>query len=89
MLVEYPVQCLATSSEAHVARSRNVGVKVAAGDILAFIDDDAVPEPDWLEQLAGAYEDPRVSAAGGPVFDVPLGRIELGRSPARAPGRGS
>ena len=35
-----------------------------------------MPEPDWLEQLAGAYEDPTVAAAGGPVFDVPLGRIE-------------
>ncbi len=75
ILTRYPVR-IGTCSEAHVGLSRNVGVRMAAGDVLAFIDDDAVPEPDWLEQLAGAYADPTVAAAGGPVFDVPLGRIE-------------
>ncbi len=75
MLADYPVR-VGTCSEAHVTVSRNIGVQMAAGDILAFIDDDAEPEPDWLEQLAGAFEDPTVAAAGGPVFDVPLGRIE-------------
>lgn len=33
------------------AAARNQGVKVAKGDIIAFIDDDAVPEPDWLGQI--------------------------------------
>jgi GT2 family glycosyltransferase len=75
LLSGYPVR-VGTCSEAHLARSRNVGVRMAAGDVFAFLDDDAVPEPDWLEQLAGAYEDPTVAAAGGPVFDVPLGRID-------------
>jgi glycosyltransferase involved in cell wall biosynthesis len=75
LLSGYPVR-VGTCSEAQIGRSRNVGVRMAAGDVFAFLDDDAVPEPDWLEQLAGAYEDPMVAAAGGPVFDVPLGRIE-------------
>ena len=75
LLLGYPVR-VGTCSEARISRSRNVGVRMAAGDIFAFLDDDAVPEPDWLEQLAGAYEDPTVAAAGGPVFDVPLGRID-------------
>jgi GT2 family glycosyltransferase len=75
LLSGYPVR-VGVCSETHVPRSRNVGVRMAAGDVFAFLDDDAVPEPDWLEQLAGAYEDPTVAAAGGPVFDVPLGRIE-------------
>ncbi len=75
LLSEYPVR-VGTCSEAYITRSRNVGVRMAAGDIFAFLDDDAVPEPDWLEQLAGTYEDPTVAAAGGPVFDLPLGGIE-------------
>jgi GT2 family glycosyltransferase len=75
LLSGYPVR-VGTCSEAHIGRSRNVGVRMAAGDVFAFLDDDAVPEPDWLERLASAYEDPMVAAAGGPVFDVPLGRIE-------------
>ena len=30
----------------------------------------------WLETLVPAFDDPLVGAAGGPVFDVPLGRVE-------------
>jgi hypothetical protein len=75
LLSRYPAR-VGTCSEAHLTRARNVGVRMAAGDVFAFLDDDAVPESDWLEQLAGAYEDPTVAAAGGAVFDVPLGRIE-------------
>lgn len=49
--------------------SRNVGICMARGDIVAFIDDDAIPEPEWLTQLAGAYDRAEVAAAGGVVFD--------------------
>ncbi len=51
--------------EANLARSRNVGLSLAAGDIVAFIDDDAVPHPQWLSQLAKPYSDPDVGAVGG------------------------
>lgn len=53
----------------NISISRNVGIKNAAGDIIAFIDDDAVPEPDWLFDLVKAYKDPRVAAAGGFVYN--------------------
>jgi cellulose synthase/poly-beta-1,6-N-acetylglucosamine synthase-like glycosyltransferase len=75
LLSGYPVR-VGRCSEAHTSRSANVGARMAAGDVIAFLDDDAVPEPDWLGQLASAYEDPTVAAAGGPVFDVPLGHVE-------------
>jgi hypothetical protein len=42
---------------------------MAKGDIVAFIDDDAIPEPEWLAQLADAYSDPLVGAAGGLVYN--------------------
>jgi glycosyltransferase involved in cell wall biosynthesis/GT2 family glycosyltransferase len=48
--------------------SRNLGIAAAAGDLIAFIDDDAVPDPRWLENLAGAFHDPEVAAAGGWVY---------------------
>ncbi|MFC5480064.1 glycosyltransferase family 2 protein [Massilia suwonensis] len=54
---------------ANLSVSRNIGICMARGDIVAFIDDDAIPEPEWLEQLAQAYDDPAVGAAGGLVFD--------------------
>lgn len=54
----------------NISVSRNIGIKHAAGDILAFIDDDAVPEPEWLRDLVKAYDNPRVAAAGGRVYNA-------------------
>ena len=51
--------------EANIAAARNAGIVQAAGEIVAFIDDDAVPEPTWLQRLVAAFQTPRVTAAGG------------------------
>jgi GT2 family glycosyltransferase len=45
--------------------ARNTGIRHASGDIIAFIDDDALPEPQWLEELVTAFDDPVVVGAGG------------------------
>jgi glycosyltransferase involved in cell wall biosynthesis len=50
--------------------ARNSGVAVARGEVVAFMDDDAVARADWLERLAGAYVDRSVVGAGGSI--VPL-----------------
>ncbi|KWI26566.1 hypothetical protein WT71_18860 [Burkholderia stagnalis] len=42
---------------------------MAEGDVVAFIDDDAIPEPEWLTQLAAAYDSPEIGGAGGLVYD--------------------
>jgi glycogen synthase len=55
--------------EPHLSKSRNVGIGLASGEVVAFLDDDAVPEPPWLEQLVAAYQDERVGGAGGIVYD--------------------
>lgn len=47
--------------------ARNSGVAEATGEIVAFLDDDAIAGPDWLERLAAAYADPDVLGAGGTV----------------------
>ena len=48
--------------------SRNEGIAAAAGDLVAFIDDDAVADPHWLERLAPAFLDPKTGGAGGLVY---------------------
>jgi glycosyltransferase involved in cell wall biosynthesis/GT2 family glycosyltransferase len=47
--------------------ARNTGVAEATGEIVAFLDDDAIAAPDWLARLADAYADPGVVGAGGTV----------------------
>lgn len=53
----------------NLSQSRNIGIAHSAGEILAFIDDDAIPEPEWLNDLIPAFNDPLVGAAGGPVYN--------------------
>lgn len=49
----------------NISDARNLGIAQAAGDIVAFIDDDAVPEPTWLDHLIAPFQEDSVSAAGG------------------------
>ena len=54
-------------------RARNAGLREAAGDLLAFTDDDVEPEPDWLEALVRAASRPDRIAFGGRVIPRWLG----------------
>lgn len=52
---------------ANLSVSRNIGLRAAQGDIVAYIDDDAVPARNWLLQLNRLFADPGVAATGGIV----------------------
>jgi O-antigen/teichoic acid export membrane protein len=47
--------------------ARNTGIETASHDVLAFLDDDAIADPDWLEQLLTSYGDASVLGVGGLV----------------------
>ena len=64
-----------------LSRARNHGAQKAKGDILAYLDDDALAKPGWLRALVHEFEDPAVVAVGGRV--VPVG----GESESRQAGQ--
>ena len=60
------------------ATSRRIGVENCSSDIIAFLDDDAYPEPDWLERLVEPYSDLKVGVVGGRALNGITGESEVG-----------
>lgn len=61
------VTVLANARQPGLSGARMTGVGHASAPVIAFLDDDAVADPGWLEELLEAYRDPAVLGAGGPV----------------------
>ncbi len=48
------------------SEKRDLGAKIAKGEILAFIDDDAYPREDWLRNSVDLLKDKEIAAVCGP-----------------------
>jgi glycosyltransferase involved in cell wall biosynthesis/GT2 family glycosyltransferase len=55
----------------NISISRNIGIKAAAGEIVVFIDDDAIPtDKYWIEHYVKAFQsNPKLGCAGGKVYN--------------------
>jgi glucosyl-dolichyl phosphate glucuronosyltransferase len=68
---ELPDVVAVENQEEHgLSGARNSGLEVAQGDVIAFLDDDAVAAPNWLEELAREYPDARVVGVGGASLPI-------------------
>jgi GT2 family glycosyltransferase len=81
---EFDVRVISTPNNG-LSAARNVGLKAARGEIVAFIDDDAYPDPDWLHYLAIAFRSTSHAAVGGPNLP-PVADRDVAACVANAPG---
>jgi glycosyltransferase involved in cell wall biosynthesis len=74
-----PLVRVVLSTEAGASSARNAGIKMATGDIIAFIDDDVIVNEIWLSMHVRNYKDPNVIGAGGCIkplwIDCNLGKF--------------
>ena len=61
------------SAERGPALARNKGWKAATGQVVAFTDDDCIPQRDWLERAAGYFDEHAIAGLEGRVRSEQLG----------------
>lgn len=62
---EYTVRLISTPNRG-LSNARNTGLEAANGEIVAYLDSDAFPDPHWLKYLAAAFLDSTYVGIGGP-----------------------
>jgi glycosyltransferase involved in cell wall biosynthesis len=68
------IRLLLNSGKKGISTSRNLGILNAKGEIVCFMDDDAIADGKWVEELVKTYNQyPSSYGIGGPIY--PLGKI--------------
>ncbi len=81
---EYPFRLISTENMG-LSHARNVGMEAARGEIIAYIDDDAWPDPNWLTYLAAGFQTTNHAGVGGPNIP-PYGDGPIANCVSNAPG---
>lgn len=84
MAAEYDVRLISTENRG-LSSARNSGWQAASGEIVAYIDDDAYPDPHWLHYLAYSFMTGDWVGVGGPNI-APAGDGAIADCVANAPG---
>jgi GT2 family glycosyltransferase len=81
---EFDVLLIRTTNRG-LSQARNTGMEAATGEIVAYLDDDARPDPHWLHYLAYTFMSTAHAGVGGPNF-APPGDGTIADCIANAPG---
>jgi GT2 family glycosyltransferase len=81
---EYGFRVISTENRG-LSSARNTGLAAATGEIVAYIDDDAYPDPHWLTYLAATFASSNHVGVGGPNV-TPPGDGTIAACVANAPG---
>jgi GT2 family glycosyltransferase len=81
---DFDVKLIRTENHG-LSSARNTGIDAASGDIVAFLDDDSVPDRHWLRYLVSALVDEDHAGVGGPNIP-PTGSATLSQAIACGPG---
>ena len=84
IVAEYPFKLINTPNMG-LSNARNTGMIAATGEIVAYTDDDAHPDPHWLKYLAAALLKTEHAGIGGPNI-APRDDGEIAECVANAPG---
>jgi GT2 family glycosyltransferase len=64
------LEVIFNEGEPGLSAARNLGIKQAKGDIIAFVDDDTILYENWAEEMVKAYKDDSVIGVTGPAFPL-------------------
>lgn len=81
---KYPFRLIQTENRG-LGSARNTGMEAATGEIVAYLDDDARPDPHWLSYLASTFRNSDHVAVGGPNV-APPGDGMIAECVANSPG---
>lgn len=84
IIKEFDVKLISTSNRG-LSSARNTGMYNAKAEIIAYIDDDAWPDPHWLQYIAQAYMSTDHACIGGPNI-APVDAGFISTCVANAPG---